>query len=222
MSESNGRNSLRDSHRQTSYGQTKLTLVDRYGVYLSVRAVKRHLRRGGLSRTPAVLDLGCGFRAALLCALLPDISKGVAVDVALDDRLAELGKLELLECRVDEALPLLADNSFDVVLLLSVLEHLENPLEVLSECARVLRPEGTFLINVPTWTGKTLLELSAFRFGLSSRLEIDDHKMYYSRRDLWPLLVRAGFKPSRIRLKYHKFGLNLFCSVAGVDATSHR
>jgi hypothetical protein len=39
---------------------------------------------------------------------------------------------------------------------------------------------------------------------------MDDHKMYYNKRDLWPLLVRAGFKPSLIKLRYHKFGLNLF------------
>ena len=27
-------------------------------------------------------------------------------------------------------------------------------------------------------------------------------------------VVRAGFKPSRIKLSYHKFGLNLFGSAA--------
>ena len=30
--------------------------------------------------------------------------------------------------------------------------------------------------------------------------------------DLWPLLIQTGFKPSQIRLKYHKFGLNLFAA----------
>jgi len=45
-------------------------------------------------------------------------------------------------------------------------------------------------------------------------VEMDDHKMYYDKRDLWPLLVRAGFRPSRLRLSYHKFGLNLF-AIAG-------
>jgi hypothetical protein len=39
---------------------------------------------------------------------------------------------------------------------------------------------------------------------------MNDHKMYYSKRDLWPLIVAAGFKPSEIRLKSTKFGLNLF------------
>jgi len=52
--------------------------------------------------------------------------------------------------------------------------------------------------------------LSAFRLGTSPAVEMDDHKMYYHESDLWPLLVRAGFKPSRLHLRYHKFGLNLF------------
>jgi hypothetical protein len=39
---------------------------------------------------------------------------------------------------------------------------------------------------------------------------MDEHKMYYDKRDLWPLLVKAGFLPSKISMRYHKFGLNLF------------
>jgi hypothetical protein len=33
--------------------------------------------------------------------------------------------------------------------------------------------------------------------------------MYYEERDLWPLLVRGGFKSSQVQSRYHKFGLNL-------------
>jgi len=43
---------------------------------------------------------------------------------------------------------------------------------------------------------------------------MDDHKMYYDERDLWPLLVRAGFAPSQIRCFSHKFGLNTFAICA--------
>ena len=39
---------------------------------------------------------------------------------------------------------------------------------------------------------------------------MDDHKRYYDRRDLWPMLIAAGFSPSRVKTKYHKFRLNLF------------
>ena len=39
---------------------------------------------------------------------------------------------------------------------------------------------------------------------------MNDHKRYYDPRDLWPMLVEAGFVPSDIRCRRHKFGLNTF------------
>jgi SAM-dependent methyltransferase len=102
-------------------------------------------------------------------------------------------------------------------MLISVLEHLVDPEFVARSAWRLLRPSGLLLINVPTWIGKRFLELSAFRLGFSPKVEIDDHKMYYGKRDLWPLLVRSGFKPSGIQLRYHKFGLNLFAAAKKGD-----
>lgn len=61
-------------------------------------------------------------------------------------------------------------------------------------------------------SAKPILELSAFTFGTSPACEMDDHKMYYSKRDLWPLLVKAGFKPSRIRLNYQHAFMTLFAA----------
>ena len=64
-------------------------------------------------------------------------------------------------------------------------------------------------MNVPSWLGKPFLEFASFRLGVTNTAEeIDDHKAYYDPRDLWPMLVRAGFRPSRIRCFRHKFGLN--------------
>jgi hypothetical protein len=90
-----------------------------------------------------------------------------------------------------------------------VLEHLVDPQFVTQSAWRHLRAAGLLLINVPTSIGKRFLEFSAFQLGFSPKVEIHDHKMYYGKRDLWPLLVRSGFKPSQIQLSYHKFGLNL-------------
>jgi len=193
--------------RTEAYGRKGLSLVDRFGVYLSRRAILRHLPR---QRPGRVLDLGCGYRAALLQALAPHVESGVGVDVQIDPALRRADKLSFVAAPIEDALPGLGTDSFDLVLLISVLEHLWEPLAVLEQCHRVLRPGGLLLVNVPTWRGKFFLEFSAFRLGTSPALEMDDHKMYYDQRDLWPLLVRAGFKPSRIRLSYHKFGLNLF------------
>lgn len=44
----------------------------------------------------------------------------------------------------------LADASIDVVLITQVLEHIPEPLAVLSEIRRVLKPGGTLLLSVPS------------------------------------------------------------------------
>jgi SAM-dependent methyltransferase len=201
-----------------SYGQHGLTPVDRLGVWLSKRAIHRHLPdRNDLE----VLELGCGYRATQLIALETRLKRGIGVDFQIAPELLTLEKFTFHQGTIEQILPTLQSEIVDAVMLISVLEHLAEPQFVL-ECAwRLLRPSGLLLVNVPTWNGKRFLELSAFRLGFSPKVEIDDHRMYYDKRDLWPMLVKAGFKPSQIRLRYHKFGLNLF-AVASKDNAGER
>ena len=190
-----------------SYGQRELTPVDRFGGWFSQRAIRRELpHRTDLE----MLDLGCGFRATQLVALASRLKRGVGVDFQIAPELAGLDKFTFHQGTIQEVLLTLTGQSFDTVLLISVLEHLTDPLFVIEAARSLLKNSGVLLINVPTWRGKSFLELSAFRLGWSPKVEMDDHKMYYDKRDLWPLLVSAGFKPSAIKLRYHKFGLNLF------------
>lgn len=198
--------------REESYGQRGASPVDNFGVWLSGRAIRRAL--GGRHGLDA-LDLGCGYHARLLRAIRASLNTGTGVDLQVSpEAMAEPG-MHYLESTLEAALPRLADGAFDLIMMTSVLEHLAQPGEALIHCHRLLKPDGMLLVNVPTWRGKFFLEFSAFRLGTSPALEMDDHKMYYDKRDLWPLLVQAGFKPSRIHLKYHKFGLNLFATVRG-------
>jgi SAM-dependent methyltransferase len=190
-----------------SFGQHGTSWVDRWGVWLSRRAIRRQLPA---RRDLQVLELGCGYRASQLVGLKGRIQHGTGVDFRIAPELRAVEGFSFHEGPIEETLPRLAGEQYDAVLLISVLEHLREPLVALEAVNRLLRPGGILLINVPTWRGQFFLELSAFRFGLSPKVEMDDHKMYYDKRDLWPLLVRAGFRPSGIRLSYHKFGLNLF------------
>jgi SAM-dependent methyltransferase len=193
--------------RTDSYGQEGFSLLDRFGVWLSKRAVMRHLDE---RRDLFVADLGCGYHATLLTSLGPYAANGIGVDIRVSDRLRGIANLTFIEARIEDALPTFEDCRFDLLLCLSVLEHLAAPEVALEQCYRKLKAEGRLFVNVPTWRGKAFLEFSAFRLGASPAAEMDDHKMYYDKRDLWPMLVRAGFKPSRVALKYHKLGLNLF------------
>jgi 2-polyprenyl-3-methyl-5-hydroxy-6-metoxy-1,4-benzoquinol methylase len=199
--------------RDTSFGQsTPLTAVDRFGMALSYRRIRSCLRRFRGAKG-SLLDLGCGYHGYLIKELAADFSRLVGVDVAVSADLERDERISVYRESIDKACGHLPDRSFDVIVMNSVLEHLEDPLSVLRECNRLLNDDGLLLVNVPTWPGKFFLELSAYVFHLSPREEVDDHKMYYNKRDLWPLLVRSGFKPRAIVLRYHKFGLNLFAVI---------
>jgi SAM-dependent methyltransferase len=195
-----------DPERGESYGERGLSPVDRLGVWLSMRAIKRHLPEGPLD----LLDLGCGYEARALRMLGERVRTGMGIDLSIAPEAQAVPNLRFAVTTIEEALPQIPDQSQDAVLAISVIEHLWDPQTALAAAHRVLRPGGVLLVNVPTWLGRHALELSGFRLGWSPAEGVDDHKNYYGVRDLWPLLVRAGFKPSTIRLRRHKLGLNLF------------
>ena len=155
-------------------------------------------------------DFGCGFHAAFSRTVLDEVEHAVLADVALSEALKQNPKVRAVEGALPASLGTLLDASLDVVLCVSVLEHVWDDDALLRELHRVLAPGGVCLVNVPSWRGKRFLELSAFRLGLSPRSEMDDHKRYYDVRDLWPKLVKAGFRPSDVRCFPHKGGLNTF------------
>jgi len=206
-----GSSSSADSSRRVgSYEQHRAhSPVDRFGVWLSAQAITRHVSSfAGKS----VGDFGCGYQARFVRSVLPDLERAVLVDVALAPDLKADERITAIEGALPGALRGLEDASLDVVLCVSVLEHLWEPLETLVELRRLVAPGGVCLVNVPSWRGKRFLELSAYRLGLSPVEEMDDHKAYYDPKDLWPLLVRAGFHPREISCKKHKFGLNTFAA----------
>jgi 2-polyprenyl-3-methyl-5-hydroxy-6-metoxy-1,4-benzoquinol methylase len=193
--------------RRGSYGQDRApTAIDRFGVWLSTRRMRRAAEFAG----KRIGDFGCGFNATFASTVLDQAEEVVLIDVALAAHLKEHTKVRPIEGTLPEALEQLTDQSLDVIVLNSVLEHLWEPERTLAESHRIAADGGMVLVNVPSWRGKRFLELSAFRFGASPAEEMDDHKTYYDPRDLWPMLVRAGFKPRNIRCFRHKFGLNTY------------
>ena len=152
-------------------------------------------------------------------SVLAQVRSATLVDISVADDLKSLRDVTVIEGRLPDVLQGMPDRSLDVVLCMSVLEHLWEPAKTLQHFRRLLRPGGVCAINVPSWQGKRALEFSAFRLGLSPASEMDDHKSYYDPRDLWPLLVAAGFLPHAIRCFRHKFGLNTFavCKIDPVE-----
>jgi SAM-dependent methyltransferase len=203
--------------RTESFGQGyEPTAVDRFGVWLSARQIRRWVPS---FRGKRVGDFGCGFHASFARTILGEAEQVVLVDVALADDLKQHPKVRATTEPLMDALAKMDDASLDVIMCISVLEHLWEPLEALKHFRRILAPGGVCLLNVPSWRGKRYLELSAFKLKTSPAYEMNDHKMYYDVEDFWPLLVRAGFVPQYIECFSHKLGLNTF-AMCKVPASS--
>lgn len=170
--------------RAQSYLQHGSTFVDRLRTGLVQREVLNRLPKTDGLR---VLDLGCGYHATCLKAILKASGDRLAESVGVDFHVSEESRrhprLRFVVSSVEDALPELPCNAFDAV----------------------LKPGGRLLVNVPPWYAKPVLEMSAFHLGTSPACAIDEHKMYYWNRDLWPLLVRARLKRARIRLYWPSY-----------------
>ena len=185
----------------------RLTIIDRYGIWLSGHEIRRNIKSFDQLR---VADVGCGYHASFTTGVLHRVRSALLADVTLSPALKSHPKVTALEGYLPKVLNAVESASQDLVMCISVLEHVWDPLGSLKELRRILAPGGTCLLSVPTWRGKWFLELSAFRLKTSPAEEMDDHKMYYDFRDFWPLLVRAGFLPHQIRCYKYKFGIGLF------------
>jgi SAM-dependent methyltransferase len=198
----------REGTRTRAFGQDyQPTLVDRFGVWLSARQIRKCA--GSLDHK-TIGDFGCGYNAAFVRTILADLESAVLIDSSIAGDLKKDPKITAIEGILPEVLKQLPSDSLEIVLCISVLEHLWDPQTALRECFRIVRTGGMCVFNVPSWRGKWFLEFSAFRLGLSPIDEVMDHKNYFDVKDFWPMLVRAGFLPRNIRCFSHKFGLNTF------------
>ena len=79
--------------------------------------------------------------------------------------------------------------SFDVITMNHVLEHVADPVATLAECRRLLKPAGRLGVAVPNWRS-----LDHRVFGAHwHALEPPRHLLMFDRRSLAGLLGRAGF-----------------------------
>lgn len=195
--------------RKQAYGASSRqeTVVDRFGIWLSGHEIRRNVKNFNQLR---VADIGCGHNASFTSRILDRVQSAVLADITLSATLKAHPKVTALEGYLPDVLSAIKSSSQDLVMCISVLEHVWDPLAALKEMRRILAPGGTCLLSVPTWRGKWFLEFSAFRLKTSPPEEMDDHKMYYDSRDFWPLLVQAGFLPHQIRCYRYKFGIGLF------------
>lgn len=155
----------------------------------------RDLRRH--SRGNRLLEVGCAYGTLL------DFLRGRGWDVTgvevspLSSRIArdELG-LDVRTGRLENAA--FAEGSFDVVLLLDVLEHLHRPFETLREIGRVLAPGGTLVVQCPYelyhWEEVGEAVLRGRKTGTIEPDSVPAHLYFFVPRTLEAFLRKGGFR----------------------------
>ncbi|HBQ63418.1 MAG TPA: class I SAM-dependent methyltransferase [Clostridiales bacterium] len=105
-----------------------------------------------------VLDIGCGAAGKTLYYAAQGVSKIYGMDIVpryetMAEALAEeTGLADRFEFVLGDAAALPFDNDhFDTILMNDAMEHVEQPLKVLKECFRVLKPGGRLYVNFPPY-----------------------------------------------------------------------
>ncbi len=173
------------------------------------RRLKSRLRAAGVSdfRSFRLLDVGCGIGTFLAGAQQEGWKvTGLELNPAAATYAAEKRKLRVVRGSIEGATGL-ASESFDVVTLFGVIEHLADPVAAIKQCARVLRPRGFLLLQTPTedglirragrllyWVTHGLVHFQVKQFYQMG----GGHTLCFNRRSIGGLLDRCGFELLRI------------------------
>lgn len=146
-----------------------------------------------LPKNASILDAGCGTGGNL--NLLRNFGKVTGME--MDNKALRLAKeksmIPVMQGRIPNDIPFV-DKSFDLIVLLDVLEHIDNDRHAIQKLARLLRPDGFFLITVP-----------AFSFLWSKHDEKHHHKRRYRAYELAEKIKQSGLELNYI--SYYNFFL---------------
>jgi 2-polyprenyl-3-methyl-5-hydroxy-6-metoxy-1,4-benzoquinol methylase len=184
-------------------------LLDLRSISLRVLKVRRALSDLHYCVGQRILDLGCGegALARTLKRQFPQLEvHGCDVSVAQLARAEALGGGVIYgQCGVTL---LYADASFDIVFVMDVLEHVDDPEAFVAEVSRILRTGGRLFLHCPCEGQPNTLHWLCWKLGVAADLkrEIAGHIQRFTHRTLDSLLRRHGFVCQRRRFAYHLFG----------------
>jgi len=185
-----------DAHYSSAYygqGESKfLPRMERLLHVLNRRRAKRLMDylRGTDAASPRVLDVGCG-RALLLESIARSGAECHGLEREGFDTSRVSSKITMHHGTVNSLgfMP----GSFQLIILWHVLEHLENPGEVLQQLADLLSPGGLLAVAVPN-----IDSLQAGWFGPDwFHLDLPRHLWHFTPKTLEMLWRAAGLKKVR-------------------------
>ena len=155
-----------------------------------------------------ILELGCatGYISQVLKQQLNCYVVGVELDPLAAKRAEEhCNEVLCVDLDVDDIVPLLEQQTFDVILCADVLEHLRDPVKVLSRLRKTLNPGGRLLASIPNVAHASIrLELLQGHFDYEKLGLLDEtHLHFYTRNSIINTLVQAGYVCYDISYTFH-------------------
>ncbi|WP_439106866.1 class I SAM-dependent methyltransferase [Congregibacter sp.] len=206
---------LLNDYRAYTYGhsRTPVVLGGRWVVPLihsmraSIDSTYRHLAPR-TDNAGILLDYGCGNGDFLTIAKSMGWSVGGVDFDPVAVRLARAKGLDVALIKAGEALQ--GEGLYDVITLSHVLEHVHDPLHLIHDLFRLLKPGGVLWLETPN-----ISSIGHRTFGRFWRgLEPPRHLILFSSETLERVLLRAGFKD--IEKPWH--GLSVFVMFPVSDA----
>ena len=132
--------------RAHAYAETyKLTPVDRFGVWLSLRQI---LRWANDPSGKVIGDFGAGYHARLVRALLDRVKLAYVADVSLAPEVMADSRVKALQGPLPGTLEAIPTGSLDLVFCISVLEHVDDVTEFLYHLGCLVAPGGLLFLTV--------------------------------------------------------------------------
>lgn len=156
-----------------------------------------------LNKNSSLIDLGCGDGSFLSCAKT-FTQKIIGVD--LNQKAVQICRQKNIKVFRKNALDTkLLSHSFDIVRAQNILEHLLRPEKLILEAKRLLKPNGTLIIHVPT-------NFSTF-YPITNFWDDYTHIRPFTKKGLHRLL--ADFNFEIVFLKGYTLGRNTAESMLG-------
>jgi 2-polyprenyl-3-methyl-5-hydroxy-6-metoxy-1,4-benzoquinol methylase len=168
-------------------------LLSKYSQSLRIKTITPYLNGN-------ILEIGCGI------SRIPSLMKSKQIYVGIDKNPNIINRLRSeypnhrFICNNIEVSDLDLNGKFDTILMLSLVEHLENPGQVINKIRNHLSPLGKIIVTTPTSFGGMVHKIGAL-LGLFSKQAAKDHKSFFSSRTL----IRLVENNSLILQEHHIF-----------------
>jgi SAM-dependent methyltransferase len=186
------------------------SLVARAKMALDRRTFRRVLALAGTD-APNVLDVGGGTGeiSAALIAAAGEEARGTVVD--FDPESTAVAKRRGLDVATSRFEEFETDERFDVILMLNLVEHVDDPIATMRQAAELLAPGGVVWIQTPNFRA---LDARIYRRRNWAGLHCPRHWVIFSQDGLGRALARSGLAP--VSLKPTQAGAFWAASLLGV------